>query len=629
MPPLQQRQHALDIPEIVASVVHDLSASDTAVCAQVSRRWNAMFSAFLWSHLSITTMAKSEALCSEKGQEGLHKNSILIRSLDIHDMDALQAIMTVPTPQAMAHWSKLVIPTCFQHPIIGGYKLTPHSGHLLAIELLTDERNASDGDLPDRQGAQDPSSVSQVPPPEPELSTFLTHLVGLQELDLMTFPFDQELSLRAIADSLPSLNRLTLANQRSTLPHVGALQYLLNHLPPKLAYFGLSAYFFKDLDFDLDFDLSTDSSSAPAFSSLTEILIDGDMQGLELELLLPLIRRSFSLKKISLCPTSRKFMHALATVLQDHCPLVDSLTLGRTSHLIQDEDYNRLLQAGRAWKHMAFMCTTAFGSNSRETLLQHAATLESVNITRCLHFANYYLIRLLASCPHLRALRHWNSSPQLAEDYETRTFCNTEIVAAKTLKVLTVRFPMSQIPRVAVETLSPLAQPGPAPYSAPSSNQQPSHSLQPHLQQLHLDLLGTLGPHGHQFLHNDSVSFRHHLYERLATLTKLEELWLGDSDIEQISVEYVLMTKKCEQAVDTGFDSLELTIAEGLKRLSSLENLRVLGVYGLFHKIGIEELAWMCQAWPRLERIHGLFWHERKLDMVAWLKEHAPYLQFT
>ncbi|KAG0298919.1 hypothetical protein BGZ96_004226 [Linnemannia gamsii] len=62
-------------------------------------------------------------------------------------------------------------------------------------------------------------------------------------------------------------------------------------------------------------------------------------------------------------------------------------------------------------------------------------------------------------------------------------------------------------------------------------------------------------------------------------------------------------------------DSLELTLATGLDRLSSLTQLETFGFEGVNYRIGKPELSWMAAAWPKLKVLRGL--HEDDLQNVV------------
>ncbi|KAK3835687.1 MAG: hypothetical protein J3R72DRAFT_451076 [Linnemannia gamsii] len=58
--------------------------------------------------------------------------------------------------------------------------------------------------------------------------------------------------------------------------------------------------------------------------------------------------------------------------------------------------------------------------------------------------------------------------------------------------------------------------------------------------------------------------------------------------------------------VDYNPDTLELTLDSGLGQLASLKDLEMFGFEGCCHDIGLTELQWMIDSWPRLKSMRGL-----------------------
>ncbi|KAF9910538.1 hypothetical protein EC991_006356 [Linnemannia zychae] len=81
-----------------------------------------------------------------------------------------------------------------------------------------------------------------------------------------------------------------------------------------------------------------------------------------------------------------------------------------------------------------------------------------------------------------------------------------------------------------------------------------------------------------------------------------------------------------EFAGEPKFDSLQLTLATGLDRLSSLTRLETFGFEGTNHRIGKPELAWMATNWPKLKVLRGL--HEDDLPNVEEDLERTKLREF-
>ncbi|KAF9079833.1 hypothetical protein BGX29_005903, partial [Mortierella sp. GBA35] len=62
-----------------------------------------------------------------------------------------------------------------------------------------------------------------------------------------------------------------------------------------------------------------------------------------------------------------------------------------------------------------------------------------------------------------------------------------------------------------------------------------------------------------------------------------------------------------------------MTLESGLDQLKSLRKLRVLDVLRMEQRIGLKEVRWMSQHWPRLRVIRGLCDDGDNLEAAEWL----------
>ena len=95
------------------------------------------------------------------------------------------------------------------------------------------------------------------------------------------------------------------------------------------------------------------------------------------------------------------------------------------------------------------------------------------------------------------------------------------------------------------------------------------------------------------------------LFDRLARLTHLEALWLESRYKED----------------DNEF--LELSLESGLYTLYGLQQLRELH-FGWPTKIGIQDVQWMVESWPRLRVIDGLDVDGVHEEAVGWIRKTHP-----
>ncbi|KAF9923743.1 hypothetical protein FBU30_006203 [Linnemannia zychae] len=123
------------------------------------------------------------------------------------------------------------------------------------------------------------------------------------------------------------------------------------------------------------------------------------------------------------------------------------------------------------------------------------------------------------------------------------------------------------------------------------------------------------------------------VYERLARFTQLEELELGNEDRTKENLEqYVNTADGCVQVYnDTRFqyECVDLSLVHGLGQLSSLRKLRLFNFMRMATTVGIEEIQWMVEHWPKLERINGLDSWNSERKAARWLAKERPLIKST
>jgi hypothetical protein len=99
------------------------------------------------------------------------------------------------------------------------------------------------------------------------------------------------------------------------------------------------------------------------------------------------------------------------------------------------------------------------------------------------------------------------------------------------------------------------------------------------------------------------------LYDRLARLTHLETLHLGDKD------------------PDDDLLDLEMSLESGLHKLAGLRSLKELSVGSSSTKVNVKEVRWMAKHWPKLRVIKGLHEDGDSWEAVEWLRKHHPQIE--
>ncbi|KAF9320425.1 hypothetical protein BG003_006218 [Podila horticola] len=100
-------------------------------------------------------------------------------------------------------------------------------------------------------------------------------------------------------------------------------------------------------------------------------------------------------------------------------------------------------------------------------------------------------------------------------------------------------------------------------------------------------------------------ALRQHMFvfERLAELTVLEELWVelpGRADEWRAELEEVGIRRRRSRG------ELMFNLMTGLECLQGLKRLRTLGVRGLRQKVTVQDAIWMRGNWPSLKKIEGM-----------------------
>ncbi|KAG0280239.1 hypothetical protein BGZ95_010838 [Linnemannia exigua] len=118
-----------------------------------------------------------------------------------------------------------------------------------------------------------------------------------------------------------------------------------------------------------------------------------------------------------------------------------------------------------------------------------------------------------------------------------------------------------------------------------------------------------------------SHELQHQVMDHLAALTNLTVLDLGYEYRDIVGSQYQRQEdpeSPLEFIGDPTPDTLELTLATGLDRLSALTRLEIFGFEGVNHRIGEQELEWMATHWPKLKVLRGL--HKDDLPNVEDLE---------
>ncbi|KAF9345650.1 hypothetical protein BGX26_002905 [Mortierella sp. AD094] len=285
----------------------------------------------------------------------------------------------------------------------------------------------------------------------------------------------------------------------------------------------------------------------------------------------------------------------IADALSKRCLSIQELGLS-CSETISDENFASLIKASTSgWRKLNIQGYEAFGSLSSAVLVQHAYTLRSLDAVYCGGFVSRDIQTLLSNSPHLR--RFWTLT-----EGETISPSDAELNAADigqsewvctSLEIFGVV--INGIPRPDIT----IYQDG-TPFigRAPVMTLEQGRALQ-------------------------STVHRH-----LGSLTALKELHLGHDDRDwgnESRFEFNAQERMIYQDVNYQYECLEMTLETGLGLLSELKQLEVLDVTRMSHRIGVAEVQWMSENWPRLRMVSGLLYEGEPVpECVTWLHENRP-----
>ncbi|KAK3811093.1 MAG: hypothetical protein J3Q66DRAFT_58718 [Benniella sp.] len=281
-----------------------------------------------------------------------------------------------------------------------------------------------------------------------------------------------------------------------------------------------------------------------------------------------------------------KSTSSLVQAMLAHMPNLQKITVGDDSTLrdiphmnaeMEDDVVAALLSGSRhGWKSVSIRGTVNFGQETMNTLAMHYSTLEEFYINDRCDMPSSDLVQVLSSCPHLHTLSYaddcydcYTVHGSTFVDLDPDTGLLKPWLCEGSLKRLTVK--IHGIPRPNLEEESALNVEG-----YPGQGREVQSQV----------------------------------YDRLGRLTSLESLRLHD---------------ECGALQS---DCLEMSLESGLDKLSGLKSLKELCVGRMATKIGIKEVQWMAENWPKFSVIRG-FDEDRDVEAVKWLEENCPRIKVT
>ncbi|KAK3811005.1 MAG: hypothetical protein J3Q66DRAFT_350779 [Benniella sp.] len=230
--------------------------------------------------------------------------------------------------------------------------------------------------------------------------------------------------------------------------------------------------------------------------------------------------------------------------------------------------------ARHGWKEVCMRRFEGTVTCTYAALIKHCSTLESLEFYSCIGFTSAERVQLLASSPNLHTFIDLDDNMFSIVSLDAQSFIDqdsdTGLLKAweseSTLRTFEIK--VRGIPRPDLD-------------------------------------MGI-----HEAPVGQGREIQNQVYSRLARLTHLETLWLAQ-----------------KIGFWESYDCLEMSLESGLHQLSGLKALKELNVLCLKTRIGVPEVQWMIEQWPRLRVIRGLEVAGRTTEVGKWLRQHYPQIQ--
>ncbi|KAK3811131.1 MAG: hypothetical protein J3Q66DRAFT_351102 [Benniella sp.] len=533
----------LDIPELDDFICRQLNRDELAQCARVSKKWHSIVVPSLWSDLSGLSRTNTMTFCRIVLEDYLAEQQRQKLLVDENDMEQALPPSYLSTLSKYGHFIRML-------PALASLLdyLPPH------VESEQDTAPTTEGLL---------RHLFKCCSPNVQVKSFRVYS---RDLDLS--PGDL---MKTILDfSLPRLSYLFIqASFHVCGPFVSTLVELLNRCSTTLRKLELNI----DISCsDVQDDPTEDEPSI--WISLEELVLHRCIDTTNTKIFWSwLLRRCSNVKRLRVggCVGVAQ---TLAEGMLAHMPNLSEITLGR-SHPgtagMADNAAAKLLAASRnGWKRVHLGPMAVFQKALMDALAKHFSTLEVLDTRGCGGVSDNEVVQALSSCTNLHALLNTNSYPSRNHSTtDAKVFIDLDSAGLlrpwkceatlKELKVTIAGIPRFGLRDGAIEETYP----------------------------------------------GEGYEIQGRVYDRLARLTNLEILWLGEG-------------------VGAKAQCLEMSLESGLDKLAPLKKLKELNVACLDTRIGVKEVQWMIENWPRLRFIYGLGDHEDHGEALSWLQENYP-----
>ncbi|KAK3810970.1 MAG: hypothetical protein J3Q66DRAFT_57671, partial [Benniella sp.] len=556
----------IDIPELHNMICAHLDQADLARCARVSKKWHALVTPFLWSSFRCVEVssntARWQAFARLVLDDYLHEQRHHQSTQEFHTIDRP---IHPPTPSpSLPPLAK------YGHCI----KFLPHPSTIVKCLQLIDDPSPSQ-QPPEQQALQKPTPY--------DLMRHLYTRCPLHQhyriISLCDNDLKEDECVKIIGEYVvPGLRGLIVLRTDDRYLESWKIKYLLKHCASTLEYLSIEM---DNIPYNEELDEMHQVVQQPESMPLLKWLALAKLDNSSEAFLSWLWERCSQVELLELSGLNN-LPGSLVDSLPIHMPNLNSIHLIELS--LSDEKIAALLSITRnGWKDIRMAYFN--GLHLRRThraLMEHCLTLEELEIHNCA-INGVQKAQILAASPNLH------------------TFCTLEDDWFKGDSYFDVH---SFIDR------------------DPQTGELKTWACESTLKTLKVKITGVpiLGSHGvrgwgmggsevvREAYPGQAREIQGHVYDRLARLTHLETLWLAQ-----------------ENRVDR-LECLDMSLDSGLHKLAGLKELKELGIEHLKTRIGVQEVQWMVNQWPKLRTILGLKSQrtEEAKEAVEWLQKHHP-----
>ncbi|KAF9282392.1 hypothetical protein BGZ88_011058 [Linnemannia elongata] len=633
-----------DLLELTQRIADDLSQHDLAFCCRVNKTFFNTFTPHLWHSITIHPNDLTSKFKTPEGRAGLLRNGHFIRVLRAYEAFALEPfvefgitctnLVSLHVNHNLDHFTGEAVVSGTREMLSRGRRGSIGAGQRqvfltgdFTVQVFADPTSASTEAVdiyastglsrlsaPVRPGSYDPSAF--VLNAAKRLVDGQTYLIAVVErnpkLEFLVVPFEYPSSpplMKVVEQLLAPKEFYTFPDIYSRGP---ATKFSLRNTRPGLldTYRGeetVEGYLhFTEGELRLP-DLSHYPKVKKLREGITERVNHDELERIRLA------DRGLTYLETTYGPPSN------ATQILMHAPPLKHIVLTR------DDSNDHRDEAKRAYESNENAAKTAF--------LRHAPTLEHFETAMC-DFPKEIVQALLCSSPSLRTLKATESNYRHKPSVEVKLDALQVIETPWACYQLELfDFRIRNVQRSDIVITPPDIEIGPFPPHGPLPG--PAHPEDQAL--LAGDIL---------VVQQESHIVQRQVLRQLGQLTQLQNLRLGRSGRGQYAPLYSRLEMRgiCTMIIDEYFDHdcLELSLASGLDELAGLKELEELVVSQMAHRIGLAEVQWMVENWPRLRTINGLHYLDRNREMygdefsavdepehVRWIRENRPDIEVS